>query len=356
MKNFTYKCRSLFLVSLFLLLTWTVSAQNVQVEIIDKPAPILDVDGSKNLKRETSAVVPIDDEGKFLLVADDESKALLVIDAQTGQIKQLSQPLEIPGSKKGKWEGLARDEEKNYYVVGSHSVKKTDMDADVNEKLKNRSRLYRFRLEMTGSDISTVKIVNAVEWSILDSLKTEGYASTRDENMVKIEGLTIRTIFTADKKIAKRELIVGLREPVSPVRVLTADITIPPAAGAKLTMTRLFTFDAGTLPLSGTGKIDLRLSSVEYVPAWQGFLILTSTEDENNGFHGNAMWFLRDSKITGQMPVVPEKIMIFSADSKAEGICLFPDRNNSEKMMRFALVYDNDAIKPSLLQYITLAR
>jgi hypothetical protein len=289
-------------------------------------------------------------------LTDDENKDLLVVEAKSGKIKKFLNLTVI--EKKAKWEGLARDEENNYYVVGSHSVKKGVTDP---EKLKNRTHLLRFRLEMTASDINTLKIVEVIEWDISDSLKSEGYNSNPPDNKVKIEGLAVRTAFTKDKKIAKRELIVGLREPDAPVRVLIADITNK-AAKEKLSLQRFFTFEPGMLSASKTDKdktINLRLSSIEYIPLWEGFIILTSTEDEANKFHGNVIWFLADKNIAAGAPVKPEKIGTFNLEFKAEGICVYPDKNNSAKNLRVVLVHDNDGEATHLsssIQYVNLIR
>jgi hypothetical protein len=117
--------------------------------------------------------------------------------------------------------------------------------------------------------------------------------------------------------------------------------------------------------------VDLKLSSIEHVPAWNGFLILTSTEDDANAFHGNVLWFLPDGEASDGRPAAPRKLWLFglepadgghptSPETKAEGLAvLSADGQESHGRVRLVLVYDNDVEatdKPSLLQMLTLVR
>ena len=76
------------------------------------------------------------------------------------------------------------------------------------------------------------------------------------------------------------------------------------------------------------------------MPAWNGFFILTSTEDRSNRYHGNTLWFLSDEKISGSCPgqlppdklkladlllVEPQKVWLFGLDVKAEGVCVLSE-------------------------------
>ena len=91
---------------------------------------------------EASGVEPIGD-GRLLLVAHDKKVPLRVIETATGrQVGPLLTcdrfPAETP--KSSKWEGMARDSEGNYYLVGSHSGK-TQGERD------EHAKLIRFRLK-----------------------------------------------------------------------------------------------------------------------------------------------------------------------------------------------------------------
>ena len=52
-----------------------------------------------------------------------------------------------------------------------------------------------------------------------------------------------------------------------------------------------FAFDAE--PREGVAS---ELCSMEYVPALRGFLVITASEDSDNAFHGNTMWFVADGE------------------------------------------------------------
>ncbi len=56
---------------------------------------------------------------------------------------------------------------------------------------------------------------------------------------------------------------------------------------------------------------------MEYVPALKGFLVVTATEDADNVFHGNTLWFVADDT-TG----VARKIEVFGVAMKAEGLAV----------------------------------
>ncbi|HEV2915079.1 MAG TPA: hypothetical protein VGX92_17515 [Pyrinomonadaceae bacterium] len=348
-------------------------AQEVQVEVAQPSIHFLSTaTGQEDKNIEPSAVEPIGD-GTLLLVADDENKNLLVVEAATGAIKQELKLGKF--DKKPKWEAMARDPEGNYYVIGSHSIKREDAaEPDAAQKLKDRSRLFRFRLS-GGTDGKPLAIDDAtvVEWNVTDALAAEGYSSDPARNSVKVEGLAIRTLTgCAAKDSTVRELVIGLRQPDEPLRVYAADISQPPATNAKLALRPLFRFDAGR-----RGNVHSQLSSIEYAPAFKGFLILTSTEDADNSFHGNTLWFLADEKISAALPsgsqpeklkldqlqpVAPQKVWLFGVNSKAEGLCLISEATVSTKASQMsqahlALVYDNDTETTQIsgaLQLITV--
>lgn len=347
-------------------------AQEVHIDSVQTPVRFLSLGtGQEDKKIEASAVEPIGD-GKLLLVADDESKNLIVVEASTGRITQELKLLKDV-DKKPKWEAMALDLEGTYYVIASHSVK-DPTETGAQKKLKDHSRLFRFRLKGGGADGTPLAIDEAsvVEWDITDALAIEGYSSDPSKNKVKIEGLAVRALQDSAKGTTVRELVIGLRQPDEPVtRVYAADITQLPASKPGLALRPLFKFDAGKRE-----GVRSQLSSIEYLPAWKGFLILTSTEDTSTIFHGNTLWFLPDEKISAASPanpqldklklsdlqlVEPQKVWLFGVDSKAEGLCVLSEEAGSGKTQtrqaRLALVHDNDTETTGIsgsLQFLTL--
>ena len=275
-------------------------ADGIIVEPVTFPAPFLEVPASGAACRldnllEASGVEPIGD-GRLLLVAHDKKVPLRVIETATGrQVGPLLTcdkfPVETP--KSSKWEGMARDSEGNYYLVGSHSGK-TQGERDEHAKLIR----FRLKIQPGGSgNLGSVAIDagSVISWRLasplIQALQREGLnAKAVDER--KIEGLAIReTPGGADGRV-RRELVIGLRQPDDLVRAFAADITVSPGPDAELPLTRLFAFDAGERE-----SVRCQLTSMEYLPGWKGFLVVTTTEDEQNAFHGNTLWFVSDDRI-----------------------------------------------------------
>jgi hypothetical protein len=369
MRRLLLTCGLLLLLCTAALIKWPVArAQQLKLKLAEPPARFLSETGEVDKKIEPSAVEPIGD-GTLLLVADDDSKNLFVVEAATGKIKQSLKLNAV--DKKPKWEGMARDDEGAYYVLGSHSVKDLT-EPDAPEKLKARSRLFRFRLKDGGAAGQTPVIDEAsvIEWDLTEALAVEGYSADPQQNKVKVEGLAVRVLLDASNRVAARELVVGLRAPDMPVRAYVADITQLPADKSRLALKPFFKFNAGQLE-----GVNSQLSSLEYVPAFKGFLILTSTEDASNAFHGNTLWFLPDKTIMAARPtklpgtelrladlklVEPQRVSVFGKGNKAEGICMTSAGAASQtKQARFALVFDNDTQTtgiPGALQFFNLAR
>jgi hypothetical protein len=362
---------SLLLGLVVLLTALGVRAQEIQVEVAQSPVRFLTADtGQEDKNVEPSAVESIGN-GSLLLVADDKSEDLIVVEAATGRIKQSLKLSTF--NNRPKWEALAHDDEGAYYVIGSHFVEDPGEEA-AQKKLRDVSRLFRFRLRGDGVGGTSIVIdsESTIEWDITYALAVEGYHREPRKNEVNIEGLTVRTLRDPAGHVTLRELVIGLREPHNPVRVYAANITEIPAPNAKLALIPLFIFNAG----KREGFVS-QLSSIDYMPAWNGFFILTSTEDKNNHYHGNTLWFLSNEKISAARPaqikyklkladlriVEPQKVWLFGLDGKAEGLCVVSEEAASSRSQarraRLALVYDNDAAKtgkPGLLQFVTLLR
>jgi hypothetical protein len=370
MQRFLAAACGLFL-GLVLLLP-VVRAQEVQVEFAQPPMPFLTADtGTEDRKIEPSGVATIGD-GSLLLVACDKNACLSVVEAATGRIKQ-SFSVGVFDNRP-KWEDLAHDDEGAYYVIGSRFVEEP-AEEGTQKRLMAVPRLLRFRLRSDGAGGTPFVIdsESTVEWDIGDALAAEGYQRDPRKNEVNIEGLTVRTLRDKAGQVTLRELVVGLREPHNPLRVYAANITALPAPNAKLALTPFFRFDPGE-----RAGIRSQLSSIDYMPEWKGFFILTSTEDSSNHFHGNTLWFLSDERISAARPaqlqtdklkladlrlVEPQKVWLFGLDIKAEGVCVLSEEAASSgspaRRARLALVYDNDTEKtgnPGSLQLLTLLR
>ncbi|QEH39009.1 hypothetical protein OJF2_76210 [Aquisphaera giovannonii] len=334
----------------------------VTVVPVTFPAPFLEAgakagDGPLDNVIEASAVEPIGD-GRLALVAHDKKVPLRVVEVASG--KQVGPPITSPAfpaetPKSSKWEGMAADADGNFYVVGSHSGK-TDDERTQHEKL------VRFRLKADTPGESPVAIDDAsvMSWRIagplLRALQHEGLpAASLAER--KIEGLTIREQAGPDGR-ARRELAVGLRQPDDLVRVFAAEITTPPSPDAELPLTRLFAFDPGRRE-----GVRCQLTSLEYLPAWRGFLVVTATEDAANAFHGNALWFVPDARIAAAggepAPIVADRLWTFEAAQKAEGLCILPTPPGAPGTARVLVTFDNDPHAthiPSRFQVVDLVR
>jgi hypothetical protein len=320
-------------------------ADDFRLESATLPRPMIQ-DGKVNDVIEPSGVEPIGD-GHRILIAHDKHPALFVVDVATGQV--VGQPITSPRfpepSKLGgpKWEGMARDAEGNYYIIGAH-VGKTD------EERASKSVLLRFRLK--EADHPAIDDASVVRWEIAHSLESSLKAQGLSESQVgqrKIEGLALRESKKADGT-ACRELVIGMRAPNDKVRAFVADISAAPAPGAELELKSLFTFEAE--PREGQTS---ELTSLEYVPQLGGFLVLTASEDENNAFHGNTLYFVADGETTRA-----QKVATFEVAMKAEGLtALGAEKDGAKTAVKLLITYDNDphATKiPSRFQTATLVR
>jgi hypothetical protein len=289
---------------------------------------------------EASGVEPIGD-GRRFLVAHDKSPALHVVDLAGGRLvgQPITSPKFPPQTKNGpKWEGMARDSEGNYYLIGSHSGK-TDAERD------EKAVLIRFRLQDGSSDAPAIDDDSVVRWHVARSLASALKGQGLDEAKVgkrKIEGLAVR------EREGRRELVIGLREPDDKVRAFAADVTSAPSPDAELELRPLFAFDAGLRE-----GVRSQLTSLEYVPALRGFLVVTATEDGGNIFHGNTLWFVADGAADRAAEVAT-----FEVAMKAEGLAVLDARDDGRRTVANLLItFDNDpkATKiPSRFQTATL--
>jgi hypothetical protein len=319
-------------------------ADEYRLESATLPAPLLDGD-KVNVVIEASAVEPLGDGGRYL-VAHDKHPALFVVEAGSGRIlgAPLSSP-HFPALNGGgpKWEGMARDGEGNLYLIGAYTGK-TD------EERATKSVLIRFRL--SEGDSPAIDDGSIVRWDIGRSLeavlKSEGLPP-QEVAKRKVEGLTIRELKNTDGSL-RRELLVGLRAPTDRVRVFLADITSTPSPDAELELRPAFSFPSE--PREGQVS---ELTSLEYVPALAGSLVVTASEDESNAFHGNTLWFVSDADTSHA-----RKIATFEVAMKAEGMAVLGVEKKAERTdVKLLFTYDNDAHAtkiPSRFQTATLVR
>ena len=122
-------------------------------------------------------------------MAHDKNPALFLVEAETGRV--LGEPItspRFPPERGGpKWEGMARDTEGNFYLIGAHNGK-TD------EERATKSVLMRFRLK--DGDPPAIDDASDFSWHIARSLeadlKSEGLPASEHVAKRKVEGLTIR--------------------------------------------------------------------------------------------------------------------------------------------------------------------
>jgi hypothetical protein len=309
------------------------------------PAPLLEA-GKVNTVIEASAVEPIGDGQRFL-IAHDKHPALFVVDTATGRI--LGDPITSPkfpqATKLGgpKWEAMSRDSVGTYYISGAH-VGKSDQER------AEKSVFLRFRLK--DSDAPEIDDASVIRWDIARSLVSNLRAAGLGDKEVakrKIEGLAIRETKSPDGK-PRREVVFGLREPSDKVRAFAADITNTPAADAELELHPVFAFAA-----EPRENVASQLTTLEYVPDLNGFLVGTATEDTTNTFHGNTLYFVADGDSSHA-----RKLYTFEVAMKLEGLAVLGvEKKGNQTQVKLLLSYDNDphATKiPSRFQTMTLVR
>jgi hypothetical protein len=327
------------------LISTMARADDFRLESASLPAPLLE-NGKVNSVIEASGIEPIGD-GRLLLLAHDKHPALFVMEAATGRL--IGEPITSPRfpapSKLGapKWEGMARDGEGNYYIIGAH-VGKTD------EERASKSVLLRFRLK-DGEPLS-IDDATVTRWdssrSLESGLKNQGLGASEVAKR-KIEGLAIRESKAAGGSV-RRELVIGLREPSDKVRAFVVDISTSPSPDADIELGPLFAFEAE--PREG---VTSQLTSLEYVQPLGGFLVVTATEDKGNAFHGNTLYFVPDGETSRA-----QKIAVFEVAMKAEGLAVLGvEKDPNRTTVKLLITYDNDphATKiPSRFQTVALVR
>jgi hypothetical protein len=315
-----------------------------RLESVTLPAPLLD-EGKVDTVIEASGVEPIGD-GHRLLVAHDKDPALYILETASGRI--LGAPINSPHFPKKndagpKWEGMARDSEGNFYLIGAHNGKTA-------EERATKSVLIRFRLN--DGDSPAIDDASITTWHVARgleaALKSDGL-SPEEVAARKVEGLTIREQKTQGGQ-ARRELFIGLREPKDKIHVFAADISTSPSPDAELDLKPAFSFPADRREGEAS-----ELTSLEYVPALGGFLVVTASEDAANVFHGNTLWYVADGETSRA-----NKVATFEVAMKAEGLAVLgAEKNGPRTAVKLLITYDNDPHAthiPSRFQTLTLVR
>jgi hypothetical protein len=315
-----------------------------RLESVTLPAPLLD-EGKVDTVIEASGVEPIGD-GHRLLVAHDKDPALYILETASGRI--LGAPINSPHFPKKndagpKWEGMARDSEGNFYLIGAHNGKTA-------EERATKSVLIRFRLN--DGDSPAIDDASITTWHVARgleaALKSDGL-SPEEVAARKVEGLTIREQKTQGGQ-ARRELFIGLREPKDKIHVFAADISTSPSPDAELELKPAFSFPADRREGEAS-----ELTSLEYVPALGGFLVVTASEDAANVFHGNTLWYVADGETSRA-----NKVATFEVAMKAEGLAVLgAEKNGPRTAVKLLITYDNDPHAthiPSRFQTLTLVR
>jgi hypothetical protein len=342
--SFFHQMRLAGVLASLCLLAPFANAGDLRLEATTLPVPLLQ-DGKVNVVVEASGVEPIGD-GQRLLVAHDKDPALFIVDTESGRI--MGEPITSPRFPKKneagpKWEGMARDSEGNFYLIGAHNGK-TDQERST------KNVLIRFRLK--EGDSPAIDDASVTTWNVARSLeaalKAEGLAPEEVAKR-KVEGLTIREQKAAGGSI-RRELFIGLREPKDKIHVFVADISSTPSPDAELELKPAFTFPAD--PREGQAS---ELTSLEYAPALGGFLVVTASEDTANVFHGNTLWFVADGETTRA-----QKVATFEVAMKAEGLAILgAEKDGPRTAVKLLITYDNDPHAthiPSRIQKATIVR
>ena len=91
------------------------------------------------------------------------------------------------------------------------------------------------------------------------------------------------------------------------------------------------------------------------MPELAGSLVVTASEDEDNAFHGNTLWFVPDGEAAQA-----HKVATFEVAMKAEGLAILGvEKTGPRTAVKLFITYDNDphATKiPSRFQTVTLVR
>jgi hypothetical protein len=266
---------------------------------------LVDSEGQRIPRLEASGIVYY--QGQFIVV-DDTLNSLFVFDR--GGRLSYSIDSDVFPRQRAKFEDLTFGPATgDFFVVGSHE----GWDREV---LARVSVLLRFRLNRRADGKLAVDEVSVEELPLYKSFDRLGLWKP---GSMKIEGLAFDS--------THEHLYVGLREPADRARVYRFDVDalvrLEPDGEPPLPQ-EVLSFDAGSV--EGT---PFCISALLWLPAHQGLLIATSTEDESeHQFLGNRLWL----SVEGQ----PVQMVLdtFDRGMKAEGLAIGDGH--------LVIAYDND--------------
>lgn len=287
---------------------------------------------------EPAGIAPIDISGRAIVV-DETTGALRIVDVSTGAYVGAPlaclKPAETSAASPT-WRGLALDSAGNRYMLRLTRGESAGENGE-------RFQVVRFRLRSVDplacdeASIACWDLTRPLE----DALRTAGLGLAELPE-IAVGGLTVR------EAGGRRELVIGVTAPDRSVRAYSANISNPPATGAELKLRPVFAFDAGACE-----GVPARLASLEYAPLMGGFLVVTTSVDRSNVFHGNTLHLVANGERRKATAYAT-----FEVAMKAAGLTVLGVKTNQgETEIALLIAYDNDprATKmPSRLQRMTL--
>jgi hypothetical protein len=151
-----------------------------------------------------------------------------------------------------------------------------------------------------GNNRFAIDEASVVRYDIAAALAREGLYNSADptKNRVKIEGLAVRTLPSGPPGTP----CASARTRGRPARAGRSRHRLcrrhfrPAGDGTALPLRKLFTFAAGTRE---NGGVRSQLASLDYAPALGGFLIVTSSEDQNNSTTATRFGFCPTARASG---------------------------------------------------------
>ena len=254
--------------------------------------------------------------------------------------------------KTPKWEGMSRDDRGNYYLVGAHTAK-------TEETLRLQAQMIRFRLKGTGTsgDPLAIDAGSVRRWKIRDSLAVG--PGPRAGRRQEAQDRGPDRLHPPRRPRPSRAARTGRRPPQPGRPGPRLHRRHQPRPGPRRRPDLRAPLRVPRRPREGEAA---QLTSLHYLPAWKGFFVVTATEDEENAFHGNTLWFLPLDEIpAGRGVAAPQRVYDFEVAMKAEGLTDLPAPAGSDpaRSARLLVTFDNDAHAthiPSRMQTLRLTR
>jgi hypothetical protein len=188
--------------------------------------------------------------------------------------------------------------------------------------------VLKFRLR--SGDPVAIDDDSVVRWYIAGpleaALRAEGLNAARIAER-EVGGLAVR------ETGGRRELVIGLRKPDDKIRAFAADITDAPSPDSTLRLRRGFAFDAGRRE-----NMAPQLTSLEYVPAMGGFLVLTAMVGADNAIHGTTL-----SLVNNGQPNTARSYATFDDGMKTGSLAVLSIKATGHQTeIKLLIAYDND--------------